>query len=95
MSEKQRIDKLENEVNKLKNAVKKNTDISRASHFQLKGRISKLEKDMLSLSDRVAKLGGGQGDLEDLKENVNNLKRGLKNLWNAFKELKYECDKVY
>ena len=66
------------EINELKKQIDSNTEIIRASHFQTKGRLSKLEK-------RIAELEGGQFNIEELKKEIKNLKRKLKNLWGNFK----------
>ena len=84
------------EISELKKKIDKNAEISRASHFQTKGRLSKLEKDCSNLIDKITKLNENESDIEELKEEMNNLKRGLKNLWNDFKEFqfKYESKKA-
>ena len=66
--------------------------ISRASHFQSKGRISKLEVQLreitVSLEDKIKEPQRKMGDIEELKERMENVERGLKNLWTAFRR---EC----
>ena len=62
--------------------------ISQASHFQSKGRISKLEVQLGFLEDKIKEPQRKMGDVEELKERMEKAERGLKNLWTAFRR---EC----
>ena len=75
-------------VNKSAQRMNKQEEIGRKSHFQSKGRISDLEKKYLFLEAKITELQGETADIDELKEQMGNLKRGLQNLWRDFKDSK-------
>ena len=82
------------EINKLKKEIDKNAEISRASHFQTKGRLSKLEKEYSILVDKITGIEEEKLDIKEIKEEIDNVKRGLANLWSSFKEFRSNYDKA-
>ena len=77
------------EIGKLKQEIDKQREISKSSHLQSKTRILSLERKCSSVEGRVDELQGQKADLEELMERVDNIERGLKNLWSAFKEAQH------
>ena len=68
--------------------MNKQEEIGRKSHFQSKGRISVLEKKYLFLEAKITELQGETADIDELKEQIGKLERGLQNLWRDFKDSK-------
>ena len=66
-------------IEELKDKIDEATKISRHSHWQCVGRLNKLEKQMSDFKIDEQKFLSA--DLDELRENIGDLQRGLRNLW--------------
>ena len=75
-------------IKKLEIKCEKSSEISRASHFQNKGEFTELKTRILKIEEKIANSYNENPDIEEIKESISNLNRGLKNLWSELKKSK-------
>ena len=86
------IEEIKKNIRNLHKKMANMEKIGRFSHLQSKGSISKWEVQLrdiaVSLEDKIKEPQRKMGDIEELKERMEKVERGLQNLWTAFRR---EC----